>query len=318
MGLDGVWTLGTDYIKLNTGVGDTGTPNGIATAAPIDLNGDFAVEYIYAGDLRGNIWRFDVSDSNPSNWTTPTLIFTATNASNNPQPITSRLEVGTHPNDIHNPATEGVLVYFGTGKYLENSDNTSASFQTQSFYGLWDKLETTPSLITRSNLLQQTVLLETSGKRVTSNTAIDWNTHKGWYLDLPTSGERTVSDPILRNKRIIFTTLIPNTQICSFGGTSWLMELNAHDGARLSNSPFDFNNDDTFDDADKVTVTIDGTSQTVAVSGVQSDQGILPTSTVLSSGNTEIKYNSGSAGGIFVTTEDPGVGAKGRLAWHEF
>jgi type IV pilus assembly protein PilY1 len=318
MGLDGVWTLGTDYIKLDTGVGDTGTPNGLATAAPIDLDGDFTVDYIYAGDLRGNIWRFDVRDSNPSNWTAPTLIFTATNASSNPQPITAGLEVGTHPNNINDPAAGGVLVYVGTGKYLENSDNTSSSFQTQTFYGLWDKLEASPSLITRSDLLQQTVLLETDGKRVTSNTAIDWNTHKGWYLDLPASGERVVSVPILRNKRIIFTTLIPNTQICSFGGTSWLMELNAHDGARLVNPPFDFNDDDMFDDADKITVNIDGTTQTVAVSGVQSDQGILPTSTVLSSGTTEIKYNSGSAGGIFVTTEDPGVGAKGRLAWREF
>jgi type IV pilus assembly protein PilY1 len=316
MGLDGVWTLGTDYIKLSTGVGDTLTPNGLATAAPIDLDGDFAVEYIYAGDLRGNIWRFDVKDTNPSNWTAPQLIFTATNASNNPQPITSRLEVGTHPNDIHNPATEGVLVYFGTGKYLEDSDTTSA--QTQTFYSLWDKLEGTPSLLTRSSLLQQTVLVETAGFRVTSDTAIDWNTHKGWFLDLPTTGERVVSDPILRNRRIIFTTLIPNTEVCNFGGKSWLMELNAHDGARLVNSPFDFTDDDLFDDKDKIEVTINGTSQTVAVSGVQSTQGILPSPTVLSSGATEIKYNSGSAGGIFVTTEDPGAGARGRLAWREF
>jgi type IV pilus assembly protein PilY1 len=318
MGLDGVWTLGTDYIKLSTGVGDTVTPNGLATAAPIDLDGDFTVEYIYAGDLRGNIWRFDVRDTNPSNWTTPTLIFTAKNAANDLQPITTRLEVGTHPNNINDPAAGGVLVYFGTGKYLENSDNTSASFQTQTFYGIWDKLAATPSLIARSSLLQQTVLVETGGHRVTSNTAIDWTTHLGWFLDLPTSGERVVSNPILRNKRIIFTTLIPNTQVCSFGGTSWLMELNAHDGARLANSPFDFTHDDLFDDADKITVSIDGTEQKVAVSGVQSDQGILPSPTVLASGATEIKYNSGSAGGIFVTTEDPGAGAKGRLAWREF
>jgi type IV pilus assembly protein PilY1 len=318
MGLDGVWTLGTDYIKLSTGVGSVATPNGLATVAPIDLNDNFTVDYIYGGDLQGNIWRFDVRDTNPSNWTAPKLIFTATNASNNPQPITSGLEVGTHPNNVNDPAAVGVLVYAGTGKYLENSDNTSASFQTQTFYALWDKLEANPTLITRSNLLQQTVLVETDGKRVTSNTAINWNTQRGWYLDLPTSGERIVSNPILRNKRIIFTTLIPNTEICSFGGTSWLMELNAHDGARLATSPFDLNNDNTFDDADKISVSIGGTTQTVAVSGVLSDQGILPTSTVLASGDTEIKYNSGSAGGIFVTTEDPGAGAKGRLAWHEF
>ena len=76
-----------------------------------------------------------------------------------------------------------------------------------------------------------------------------------------------MSDPALRNKRIIFTTLIPNTQICSFGGTSWLMELDALNGTRLETSPFDFNADEKFTDADMITVTINGTSETVAVSG---------------------------------------------------
>jgi type IV pilus assembly protein PilY1 len=280
----------------------------------VDLDGDEDVEYIYAGDLRGNVWRFDVSDASPGNWGAPSLIFTAKDATNNAQPITSRLEVGAHPHGTN----AGVVVYFGTGKYLENSDNTTSGAQTQTFYGIWDKLQTPPAAITRSNLLQQTVLSETGGRRVTSDTAIDWNTHSGWYLDLPTAGERLVSDPTLRNKRIIFTTLIPNTQICSFGGTSWLMELDALDGTRLATSPFDFNDDDEFTEADMVTVTIDNTSQKVAVSGVQSTEGILPSPTVLSSGTTEIKYNSGSAGGIFVTTEDPGPGAKGRLAWRQF
>ena len=96
------------------------------------------------------------------------------------------------------------------------------------------------------------------------------------------------------------------------------MELDALDGTRLETSPFDFNDDDKFTEADMVTVTINGTSETVAVSGVQSTEGILPSPTVLSSGDTEIKYNSGSAGGIFVTTEDPGPGARGRLAWRQF
>ena len=64
-GLDGTWTLNTDYFKLDTGVGEVATPNGLATPAAVDLDGDNTVEYIYAGDLRGNIWRFDVRDANP-------------------------------------------------------------------------------------------------------------------------------------------------------------------------------------------------------------------------------------------------------------
>jgi type IV pilus assembly protein PilY1 len=96
------------------------------------------------------------------------------------------------------------------------------------------------------------------------------------------------------------------------------MELNALNGSRLETSPFDLNNDDEFTDADKVTATNNGQQKQVAVSGVQSTQGILPSPTVLSSGTTEMKYNSGSAGGIFVTTEDPGASAKGRQAWRQF
>jgi type IV pilus assembly protein PilY1 len=310
-GLDGVWTPGTDYIKLDTGVGTTGTPNGLSTPAPIDLDGDFKVEYIYAGDLFGNLWRFDVSATSPSSWSAPTLLFAA-GAS---QPITSRPEVGLHPNSTD--ANPGVLVYFGTGKYLETTDNTTSSVPTQTFYGIWDKFETSPS-ITRSNLLQQTVVSASAGQRITSNNAVNWDTHKGWYLDLPTAGERQVSDSTLRNGRIIFTTLIPNDQVCSFGGTSWLMELDAKTGSRLEDSPFDLNNDDEFTEADKVTVTVGGTTELVAVSGVQSTQGILPSPTMLPSGSTEIKYNSGSTGGIFITVENPGPGASGRLAWRQF
>lgn len=310
-GLDGAWTSGTDFIKLSTGVGSTGTPNGLATPAVVDLDGDDTADLIYAGDLLGNLWRFDVRDASPSNWAAPALVFTAKNAANNSQPITSRPEVGTHSKG------PGVLVYFGTGKYLESSDNTTG-VPTQTFYAIWDKLETPPTAITRSNLLQQTVLSAANGQRVTTDNAADWNTHRGWYLDLPTAEERQVSDSILRNNRIIFTTLIPNTQICSFGGTSWLMELNAQNGSRLETSPFDLNDDDEFTDADKVTATINGEQKQVAVSGLQSTQGILPSPTVLSSGATEMKYNSGSAGGIFVTTEDPGQSARGRQAWRQF
>jgi type IV pilus assembly protein PilY1 len=310
-GLDGTWTSGTDFIKLSTGVGDTTTPNGLATPAAVDLDGDYITDLVYAGDLRGNLWRFDVRNATPSNWGAPALVFTAKDTSNNALPITTRLEVGEHPNG------EGVLVYFGTGKYLESSDN-STSISTQTFFAIWDKLETSPMAISRSSLVQQTLISESDGKRVTSDNAVDWAQKWGWYFNLPTTGERLVSDPILRNQRIIFTSLIPNTQICSFGGTSWLMELNALNGSRLETSPFDLNNDDEFTDADKVTATIDGQQQQVAVSGIQSTQGILPSPTVLSSGTTEMKYNSGSAGGIFVTTEDPGASAKGRQAWRQF
>jgi type IV pilus assembly protein PilY1 len=312
-GLDGTWTPGTDFIKIDTGVGSPGTPNGLATPAPVDLDGDFQVEYIYAGDLQGNLWRFDVRNASPGNWVGSVVrLFTAMSGGNS-QPITTRPEVGSHPD----PLESGVIVYFGTGKYLEDSDNTNAGLPTQTFYSIWDKLETSPTAFTRGDLLQQTVISETASQRVTSKNEVDWQTHSGCYIDLPTPGERQVSNSVLRNGRIIFTTLIPNTEVCSFGGSGWLMELDVCAG-RLEESPFDLNADDHFDDNDKVTVSINGSPQLVAISGLKSTEGILPSPTILSSGTTEIKYNSGSRGGIFVTTENPGPSASGRQAWRQF
>ncbi|GIX48571.1 MAG: hypothetical protein KatS3mg131_2782 [Candidatus Tectimicrobiota bacterium] len=258
-------------------------------------------------------------DPNPRNWkvayfqgVNPKPLFTATDARGTPQPITSRPEAGHHPKDPN-----GVLVYFGTGKYLEVGDNSVAGVPTQTFYAIWDKNEDTLSTIRRRDLLAQTVLKEVNGRRITSDNPIDWSQHLGWYLDLPTQGERQVTDSVLRNNRIIFTTLIPDPQVCSFGGGGWLMELDALSGSRLSESPFDLDEDHDIDADDLVTVRIDGQELTVAVSGVISTEGILPTPTVLSSGTTELKYSSGSTGGIFTTTENPGPGAIGRQAWRQ-
>ena len=122
---------------------------------------------------------------------------------------------------------------------------------------------------------------------------------------------------MLRNGRIIFTTLIPNMKICEFGGTSFLMELDVNGGRRLDYPPFDLNADQTFDTKDDVTVTIDGKEVTVHVSGIASTENILTSPAVLSSGGTELKYSSGSSGGVFIITENPGPGSHGRQAWRQ-
>ena len=51
--------------KFDTGVG---SENGLATPLLVDTNGDFSYDYAYAGDLQGNVWKFDLTDSDPANW----------------------------------------------------------------------------------------------------------------------------------------------------------------------------------------------------------------------------------------------------------
>lgn len=326
-GVDGSWTSGTDYIKIDTGAGSLTTPNGLSTPAPIDTDGNFTTEYITAGDLRGNLWVFDVRDSNPGNWGVaysdgsgnPRPLFLARDASGVAQPITSRPEVGQHPER----GRGGFVIYFGTGKYLELVDNNPTGATPQTFYGIWDDLSaSSTSSLTRASLLQQTVVQELTTAygqqvRVTSANAIDWDTQRGWFIDLPAGGERQVSDSVLRSGRIIFTTLIPNNEPCSFGGTSWLMELDVRGGSRLDITAFDLNNDQQFDEDDFITVTIAGEEVQVPVSGVFSTEGILPTPAILQAGGAEYKYSSGSTGGIFVTVENPGRFARGRKGWRQ-
>jgi type IV pilus assembly protein PilY1 len=100
------------------------------------------------------------------------------------------------------------------------------------------------------------------------------------------------------------------------------MELDAFSGSRLGESPFDLNDDDEFDEDDKVILIGSGgpddEDKRVAASGLKSTEGILPTPAVLAAGTTEIKYSSGASGGIFTTTENPGESSQGRQAWRQF
>ena len=335
--------------KFDTGVGFSdsasgGRPNGLATASAVDVDADAVLDYVYGGDLYGNLWKFDLTDTDPANWD-KALLFTACTTDpctdTNRQPITVRPEVGRHPTGT------GFLVYFGTGQYFEDGDNVSVGQPTQTFYGIWDKNSFPLPSIGRNNLKQRKILEETSdfgfNLRITSGSdddpadgggAIDWTTDLGWSMDLINTeggntdnmGERVVRDPVFRSGKIIFTTLIPSDDPCDSGGTGWLMEIDAAQGTRLNNTPFDVNHDGTFTSSDFTAVNFDingdGTvdaDDTAPVSGIQSTVGIMtsPGITTSQAGDKEYKYNSGSTGNIQVTAEQPGSARAGRLSWRQ-
>ncbi len=332
-------TDGSVIAKLDTLKGDASTPNGLSTAIPVDTDNDYTVDTIYAGDMLGNLWKFDVSSANESNWGSafngrgrngvPEPLFIACNedpCNNSEQPITGKPQVGSHPDG-------GVMVYFGTGQYFETGDNVvPANPQVHTYYGIWDE---GAQIDGRDDLQVQTIDTEATSNRqtfrITSNTTVDYGNRgeKGWYLDLvPPSpgsavGERVVAPSLIRNDRIIFTTLIPSPDLCSFGGTSWLMELDAVNGARLDTSPIDVNDSNTVNNEDVIYTTdsngdgtIDSDDDGSSISGVQSTIGIIKTPGVISSGDREFKYLSGSSGEIEAITESNN-GVNGRLSWRE-
>jgi type IV pilus assembly protein PilY1 len=241
--------------------------------------------------------------------------------------------VTTQPQIISHPRSSGYLVLFGTGKYIEVNDSTVINQTTQSYYAIWDTGSSSTNPSDRDDLLQQSIIKEVTASgsnfRITTDNNVSWfngtSGHRGWYFDLITSGnnqgERQVSNSIIRNGRIIFTTLLPSADPCSFGGTSWLMELDAYSGARLTYSPFDVNNDNYFTADDYVNVGDidgDGVDDYVPVSGKQSKVGIISTPTVINAqGDIEIKINFGSSSSTEITVENKGPGSNGRQSWRQ-
>lgn len=265
--------------KLDTGKGKandpTGNsrPNGIVGIRPVDLNGDFITDRLYAGDLFGNMWVWDLSSTNNTQWKPAygpgTPLFTAVNANGDAQPITTAPQVDLHPLGM------GVMVYFGTGKYYGTGDLVDTS--TQSFYGIWDSINKINNInpkigAQRNDLLKQEIitvnLTQFAGydARIVSDYPIRWDDYTsptnsdevlGWYMDLPESGERVHQPPIIRNGHVIYVTVTPSDDPCESGGTSWLMEVDAASGGRLQITPFDYNNDGVFTIDDLVQASVD-------------------------------------------------------------
>jgi type IV pilus assembly protein PilY1 len=201
------WTQNTDYIKLNTT--DT-TANGMMGASWIDIDNNGTADLIYATDLKGNVWKFDVRSSDSSKWGTalgtaalPVPFYTATTNVGAALPITTAPVFGF-------PPFGGLVVVFGTGKSLESGDfpNTSVS---QRMYGLYDRAGTTTtfaSLTGTSNLVPRTLTVNASQSAVLTGTAtIDYSIKDGWYFDFPSSSEMLLSNPDYRSNNIAFTSV---------------------------------------------------------------------------------------------------------------
>jgi type IV pilus assembly protein PilY1 len=104
----------------------------------------------------------------------------------------------------------------------------------------------------------------------------------GWYMDFPsaaTTGERSVFRPVLTAGRLLYTTLVPSTQACLFGGTSFLMVIDPATGARIDGAVLDSDGNGALNTNDRV--ILGGVN--VYLSGVQSTIGITPTPTIVKS-----------------------------------
>jgi len=260
-------------LKTPTGLtvnGVTITSFGLATPVMGDYDNDQVDDVAFAGDLQGNLWRFDLKAASPTGWSVTLVYAGLADASGNQglQPIT------TMPRLFPDPATNRFMVVFGTGKYLGAGDNSSNA--VQSMMGVRD-VSDTASPYSQTDLTPQylheatapatlpdgspnpnadaTLRCVTGGASdtcalgsATSTTpipAVGQPKGGGWFINLYTttssgvqnnSGERVVVSPgaIFASNTIVFETLLAGAQgsdPCNPATQGALMALNAVTGA---------------------------------------------------------------------------------------
>jgi len=310
-------------------------PNGLSSPTPADVNGDVNAEYVYAGDLQGHLWKFDISSDNTGEWqvafsgapvlsgagdTTAscsalcTPLYTARAGDNSVQAITEKPEVGSGP-----AYYGGQMVYFGTGKSFEEGDNALTTPNT--FYGIWDNNTAVTAAPNRTALQEQKIDLITDvvngfHYRLTTRNAIDWESQRGWFMDLPETGERSTSNPQLNSGRLIFVTNTPTTSTdqCTVSGSSWLMDIDPLTGAPLPDSPFDVNGDGVFNGDDQF--DHHGGNQSASGQQEAGGGGMLSAPQILNGNGFQAKVFSSSTGDLITRKEKGGTGNQRQL-WRD-
>ncbi len=332
---------GTGYHKLCAGattyLADGGLDsNGLSTPTPVDTNGDKKVDVIYAGDLNGNMWRFDVSSATAADWAVAYSVFVAKNAADTRQPIIAPPEVMPYTYTKDLGTASGQLLLFGTGKFIEGSDRTNADVQT--FYGVWDRgfADLSPARGSQdSKFVSQSDYATVTGTDTTYTyrSQSTWSEvkyctadalsgcvgkHLGWYWDMPDAGERLTGRVSLISGTVLFNTFYPLLSggvldPCQYGGDGWLMGLDAVTGRMVDLFPvFDINRDGNFNISDPKAA---GVKVGAALGGTTFARGIGDAKVGIYS-PTNMGTNA-SEGSKMTTTVNVPPGSTGRVSWYE-
>lgn len=304
--------------KFNTGVGSPTAKNGLATPTPYDIDGNGTADVVYAGDLLGNLWKFDVQATSSSSWmigNSGLPLFTAIGPDLVPQPITSAPAVVT--NNRNGTTHYGSrFVLFGTGRYMSSSDPSVHNIQ--SIYGVID--DGTP-ILNRSFLRERTITAvgNVAGHSVRSfstTSAGDMEGRRGWYMDLvqPPSrtaiGERVVSAPSVVNlayPTMLVASIIPESTQCSSTGRGYLNALDPFSGGSLPGNIFDVNNDNAFNHSDMLDGNVVGSI----------DLGVGMGTEAIVVGNRAVQGGSNVTRGPASIQLNMGGARVGRISWRE-
>lgn len=277
------------------------TDNGLSSVR-LQVNAQNVVQAAYAGDLKGRLWKFDMSSTSASGWTVAfgrKPLFTALGGAN--QPITALPLLADHP-------TNGKLVYFGTGKFNEIIDKQSTA--QQSFYAIWDSVGGAGNYTQGS--LQAQAIVSAGGKFfTTTRNEVDWTSKKGWFIPLVADnrqlGERVIYPAQISRGRIIFTSAaVDSSDPCESTGTGRLFELDAEKGKMLAYAVLDTNGDGIINDTDTIS------------SGINFGAGLPNLAAIVSGPSNDTKYVPDSSGTISVLVEKGGEQSNSRrIMWRQ-
>lgn len=253
---------------------DTGLKGGLSAPALVS-GADRVVDFVFAGDTNGNMYRFDLTDNSVE------TIFDSIADAGIPygdRPIMTAPVIGAHPNG-------GFMAFFGTGNKTSLVDVADASYPIQAIYGIWDSAN--DDVIVQQHLAETTATFSTQGDGTgspTSNTedvryivesagpgaapgnaAVDYgssvcktadNCAKGWMVELPNVGERVLGTPSLRAGRVSVVTTNPvgTDGEPDLEGDSWLMSLFYLTGGDGDDISFNLSGDGILNDDDRFTL----------------------------------------------------------------
>ena len=304
--------------KIDTQAGGPGADtNGMSTPRLWDSDGNGTADLVYAGDLQGNVWRFDLGAATPSTWASsftsaglPAPFFVARNASSVRQPITGMIGLGINGR-TGDPNFGKRYVFVGTGRYLVADDVTNTS--VQSWYGLIDN---DAAITGRTALKQRTVALEqtVSGRTARAFSVAssgDMSGLSGWYLDFTSAlgaaqGERMIGEQKNFAGALVGASIVPSSNSCTPGGNGFINVIDAFTGGAISSPFFDLNNDLAFDSSDLI-----GTPARAA-SSVSPDIN-LPGDPILIGNRLIASGTSGSMSSVSVRNPV----RSGRISWRE-
>ncbi len=247
-----------NVLKKITLPGDTSKPNGLGApiaVSDIDVNNfstkegsstdndRWTADYVYAGDLQGNLWKFDLSSKSKGDWKAIKMFETP-----GEQPISSRPSVGSFPTVGPDGSRESRIVYFGTGSYMSQSD--LSSIDQQAFYAIVDRDECTSlttACIDDNDLVEQTL----QGDNTLSANPVPAD-GDGCKINLEpgVSGsgttqisERVVNSSVVVDALVLFPTISPESSSCDSEVEGHIYAMNRYTCGAVGRPIFDTNGD---------------------------------------------------------------------------